>query len=107
MFADMLDRLRRYIFWTPALALAACGAQADRPQLNLAPPQPVIAKVAIPVACVIEQVPMPAYPGELARAEDDIYMAARLTMADRRVRIAERDRLRAANTSPCPGGPTP
>ncbi|USQ99548.1 hypothetical protein [Sphingomonas aerolata] len=47
---------------------------------------------------------MPAYPGDLIEDEDDVYTLARLSMADRRVRIAERDRLRAANETPCPGG---
>lgn len=105
MFADMLRRLRGLILWTPlpaSLALAACGADKAPPQLNAAPPAPVVAKVAIPVACAIEQVPMPAYPGDLVRKGDDVYTLARLAMADRRVRIAERNRLRAANASPCP-----
>ena len=104
MFADMLRRLRGIILWTPALALAACGAPQARPQLQPAPVAPVVAKVAIPIACVIERVPMPAYPGDLIEDEDDVYTLARLSMADRRVRIAERDRLRAANETPCPGG---
>lgn len=100
MFGDLFRRwvLRGLIVFTP-IPLAACGA---RPQLNAAPPAPVIAKVAIPVACQIEQVPMPAYPGDLIRKGDDVYTLARLAMADRRVRIAERDRLRAANANPCP-----
>ena len=104
MFTDMLRRLRGIILWTPALALGACGSRAEAPRVLPAPPAPVVAKVAIPVACVIERVPMPAYPGDLIEDEDDVYTLARLSMADRRVRIAERDRLRAANETPCPGG---
>lgn len=100
---DLLKRLRGIILWTPIVALAACGSTKERPQVLPAPPAPVIAKVAIPVACAIEQVPMPEYPGDLIRNEDDVYTLARLAMADRRVRIAERDRLRAANATPCPG----
>lgn len=102
MFADMLRKLRGIILWTPIVALAACGAKQERPQLQAAPPPPVVAKVAVPVACEIEHVPMPAYPGDLVRKGDDIYTLSRLAMADRRVRIAERDRLRAANATPCP-----
>ncbi|WP_375292283.1 hypothetical protein [Sphingomonas melonis] len=102
MFADMFRRLRGIILWTPALALAACSTAPERPKLQTAPPAPVVAKVAVPVACVVEQVPMPAYPGDLVRKGDDIYTLARLAMGDRRVRIAERDRLRAANANPCP-----
>jgi hypothetical protein len=105
MFANALRRfwrLRGFLLVTPALAMTACGRPADRPQLQVAPPPPVVAKVAVPVPCVVEQVPMPAYPGALIRDTDDVYTAARLAMADRRVRIAERDRLRAANSNPCP-----
>jgi hypothetical protein len=105
MFADWLNRLRGIILWTPIpplIALAACSGAPTRPKLQAAPPAPVVAKVAIPVTCEIEQVPMPAYPGDLVRKGDDVYTLARLAMADRRVRIAERDRLRAANATPCP-----
>ena len=105
MFADMFRRLRGMILWTPIVTLAACGSTAERTKVLPAPPAPTIAKVAIPVACVIEHVPMPAYPGDLIQSEDDVYTLARLSMADRRVRIAERDRLRAANAAPCPGVP--
>lgn len=83
-----------------ALVLLAGCSTAPKPKA--APPAPIVAKVAIPVPCAIEQVPMPAYPGDLIRRGDDIYTLARLAMADRRVRIAERDRLRAANNNPCP-----
>ena len=78
------------------------GGCAKGPTIQPAPPPPVIAKVAIPVDCIIEQVPLPEYPGSLVRKGDDVYTLARLAMADRRVRIAERDRLRAANANPCP-----
>lgn len=88
------------------------GGCNSKPTIQPAPPPPVIAKIAVPVDCVIEQVPLPSYPGSLARIGDDIYTLARLAMADRRVRIAERDRLRAANANPCPAAlmnkePTP
>jgi hypothetical protein len=88
----------------PALALAGCmhAAAPELPKLEPVPAAPTIAKVAIGVPCAVEQVPMPAYPGDLARKGDDVYTLARLAMADRRVRIAERDRLRAANSNPCP-----
>lgn len=104
MFANLLRYwwVRGLVFITPAMAMACTPGQARRPQLNAAPPAPVVAKVAIPVACEIEQVPFPAYPGELIRETDDVYSAARIAMADRRARIAERDRLRAANKNPCP-----
>jgi hypothetical protein len=81
------------------MALAGCSG---KPRINPAPPAPVIAKIAIPVDCVISQVAVPAYPGDMVRIGDDVYTLARLAMADRRVRIAERDRLRAANANPCP-----
>jgi hypothetical protein len=89
------------IFGLVGLLLSGCS-KADRPTLEAAPPAPVVAKVAVPVACEIEQVPLPDYPGNLIRQGDDVYTLARLAMADRRVRIAERDRLRAANANPCP-----
>ena len=100
----MCAKLRRlFTAWWFVPLLASCGTDQVRPPLNPAPPPPVIAKIAVPVTCEIEQVPMPAYPGDLLRGDDGIYTAARLAMADRRVRIAERDRLRAANNNPCPG----
>lgn len=105
MFTDLFRRLwlRGLILFTP-IPLLACStaAEAPRPKLEAAPPAPIVAKVAIPVPCAIEAVPMPDYPGNLIREGDDIYTLARLSMADRRVRIAERDRLRAANANPCP-----
>ena len=93
--------------WAAMLALAVglallMGGCSNGPRIAPAPPPPVVAKIAVPVDCEIEQVPMPAYPGDLVRLGDDVYTLARLAMADRRVRIAERDRLRAANKNPCP-----
>lgn len=87
------------------LLLTGCGSPPKT--IPPAPPPPVIAKVIVPVDCEIEQVPLPAYPGDLARLGDDIYTLSRIAMADRRVRIAERDRLRAANKNPCPAAAAP
>ena len=104
MFGKLFGRIKLAILlvFPPLVSLTACAKPQDAPpQLQVAPPAPVVAKVIVAAPCVVETVPMPDYPGDLSRDDDDVYTAARLAMADRRVRIAERDRLRAANADPC------
>ena len=92
---------RLYLWSLPLLAaLAACTGR-DR----LPPPAPaaVEVKVPVPIACEIEQVPVPAYPAAQARKGMSAYELTKIVTADRRVRMAENERLRAANKTPCPG----
>lgn len=58
--------------------------------------------VPVPVACEIKTVDRPAYPSAQAKKGDGIFTLAKIAAADRKVRAAENERLRAANTSPCP-----
>lgn len=82
-----------------ALFTTGCG----KPVQKLPPPpsEVIEATVAIPVACEIEQVPVPSYPAQQARKGDDIYTLSKIIAADRKVRQGETVELRAANTGGC------
>jgi len=72
---------------------------------NRIPPQAAPAvevKVPVPVACEIEQVPVPSYPAAQARKGMNIWDLTKIVTADRQVRMAENERLRAATNNPCP-----
>jgi hypothetical protein len=62
---------------------------------------PVVAKVAVPVACEIEQVP--ASQRLTAPKGSGIFDLTKTALSDRRRLMAENTRLRAANNNPCPG----
>ena len=100
-----LHRLRGFIFWTPALVLAACSTAVKAP----VPPQPAPAvPVYIPVAqaCEVEKV----QPSELATADgvpNDLYEAVKRVLADRSLLLGDREKLTAANSDPCGNGPKP
>lgn len=81
------------------LVLTGCG----NPVQKLPPPpaEVIEAVVAIPVPCVIEQVPVPSYPAQRARKGDDIFTLSKIIAADRKVRQGETEELRAANTGGC------
>ncbi|API58547.1 hypothetical protein BSL82_03830 [Tardibacter chloracetimidivorans] len=83
------------------IALTILGACTAPPKVNLPSPpaETVTAKVAVPVDCEIEQVPEPTYPRP---ATSDIFTLAKTIAADRKVRMADQERLRAANKNPCP-----
>lgn len=76
--------------WLLVLAPACTG--------RTGPPQ--VVKVPVPVACEIEQVP----PAELPKAspEAGIFDLAKTAIAKLKLLAAENERLRAANSSPCP-----
>lgn len=82
--------------------ITGCTNQAKQVPIQPPPAPPVVAKVAIPVPCEIEQIPQPDYPANTARLGDDIFTLAKIIAADRRVRMGETEELRAANESPCP-----
>ena len=100
----MINRLRMmWLRWglilTAGAAVTACGKPIDKLP---APPSEVIeASVVIPVACEIEQVPVPSYPAQQARKGDDIFTLSKIIAADRKVRQGENVELRAANTGGC------
>jgi len=84
------------LFITTGL-VSAC---ANTEPLPSAPPAPAVVKIPVPVACEIEKVPQPDYPK--ARADMGIYELTQVVLAERRVRMGETERLRAANENPCP-----
>lgn len=81
----------RYLLLTSPLLLAACATTPTLPKEVLVP---------VPVPCEIEQVP----PTELPQVRPDmnIFEAAQVRMAELLLLRAENERLRAANSSPCP-----
>jgi len=92
---------RRLYLWALPLCflLPACSTTNRLPPQ--APPA-VEVKVPVPVPCEIEQVPGPSYPAAQARQGMSIYDLTRIALADRRVRMGENERLRAATNNPCP-----
>lgn len=83
-----------------ACMLPGCSST---PKVPPQAPPAVEVKVPVPVACEIEQVPVPTYPAASARKGMGIWDLSRIIAADRRTRMAENERLRAANNNPCPG----
>jgi hypothetical protein len=59
-------------------------------------------KVPVPVACKIEQVPQTTPPSAQARKGMSIFDLSKIALADRRAKMAEIERLRAAANNPCP-----
>jgi len=80
------------------LLTPACATQT-------VPGAAVEVKVPIPVPCQIEQVPTPEYPVTTAREGMSIWELSKIVTSDRRVRMAENERLRAAINNPCPVAP--
>lgn len=83
--------LRGYIFFLPLLA-TACATTPGLPKETLVP---------VPVPCEIEQVPKTELPDASPGA--DIFELAKVAAARIKLLMADNERLRAANTSPCPG----
>lgn len=83
--------LRGFIFFTPLMA-AACSTTQDMPTITMVP---------VPVPCVIEQVPETKLP--VAAPDADIWQLAKVAAARIKLLMADNERLRAANSSPCPG----
>lgn len=83
--------LRGYIFLFP-LTLMACATPQRLPKETLVP---------VPVACEIEQVPAAQLP--TASPDADVFELAKVAAARVKLLLADNERLRAANASPCPG----
>jgi len=82
-----------------SLPLAACTSKP------LTPPQAqsaVEVRVPVPVPCQVTQVPSSRLPTASLSIGGDIYTAVKLILADRSVLKADRARLSAANSDPCP-----
>jgi hypothetical protein len=91
----------------PILALSLLAACQTRQSL------PKVAYIPTPVACKPVQVPPAERPIDRLKGGEDIYVKTQTVLADRRVREAENERLRAANkgctvdeqTDPAPARP--
>lgn len=81
----------RYLLLTSPLLLAACATTPALPKEVLVP---------VPVPCEIEQVPQSELPA--VTSDMNVFEAARTRMAELFLLRAENERLRAANSSPCP-----
>lgn len=90
--------LQGFILWTPALALAACS---HAPLVPPQAPEAVKVLVPVPVPCEVEKVT----PSPLATADGvppDLFEAVKRVLADRSILLADRTKLAAANSDPCP-----
>lgn len=77
---------------TMALILSGCATREVR--------IPVETKIPVPVACEIEQVEQTALP--VAPENGTIFDRAKVAAARIKLLMAENEKLRAANTNPCP-----
>lgn len=82
--------LRGYIFFAP-LTLMACNTTQNLPKE---------VRVPVPVPCEIAQVDPVELP--VASADAGIYELAQVASARVLLLMAENERLRAANSTPCP-----
>lgn len=81
----------RFLTLIPVAALAACSTAAKAP---------TVVKVPVPVACEIEQVPVLEKPQAFSNM--GIFDLTKTALAKLRILEAENERLRAANSNPCP-----
>lgn len=91
------------IMWTVCVLIILSGC-ATKPTT---PPQaPPAVKVLVPVskACKVEQVASSPLPSASTSPSilTDLYGAVKLVLADRSVLKADRTRMAAANSNPCP-----
>lgn len=95
-----MNAIKAWLRWALSagiiLALPAC---AGRDRL---PPPAVEVKVPVPVPCKIAEVARPEYPRTARNAT--IFDLVKTAMAERQLRIAEVERLRAAADGACLGG---
>lgn len=99
----LMDTAWRVWLWLLIVALAIAflgGCTANR---SLPPPPPPVQKVLVPVTkpCEVEKVENSALPSD-GGVPDDIFEAVKRVLADRSVLLADREKLQAANTAPCP-----
>ena len=87
-------------FWAAVgIVLSGCvGKPLTPPQ---APPA-VEVLIPVPVPCQVASVALSGLPTGSEAVKDDIYRAVQLILADRAVLKADRARLAAANSNPCP-----
>lgn len=79
-----------------ALAVAACSTAAHAP--------PPATEVLVPVVkpCAVAQVDNSELPSASRKATGDIFEDVKTVLADRSVLKADREKLQAANSNPCP-----
>ncbi len=90
-------------FWTFVLfALTGC---ASKPLTPPQAPPAVEVMIPVPVPCQVAQVPRSPLPSRSRAIPNDIFDAVKIVLADRAVLKADRERLIAANSNPCPVKP--
>jgi hypothetical protein len=100
---ELLDTAWRVWLWLMFVMLAVLALGACTATRNTPPPAPLATKVLVPVTepCKVEKVdpsPLPSAGG----VPDDIFEAVKRVLGDRAVLLADREKLVAANTDPCP-----
>lgn len=87
-------------FWA-AIAIILQGC-ATKPLTPPQAPPAVEVLIPVPVPCQVAQVASSGLPTASEPIKGDIYRAVQLILADRAVLKADRERLQAANSNPCP-----
>lgn len=98
-FADFQWATVLFLALVPILMGSGC---ASTPKVPLQAPPAVKVLVPVPVPCVIAEVPKSALPSQSNPILNDIYRAVQIVLADRAVLKADRERMAAANSDPCP-----
>lgn len=87
--------------WVIAMAFFTTGC-ASKPLTPPQAPPAVKVEVPVPVPCQVAQVAPSGLPTASAPLPTDIFDAVKLILADRATLKADRTRLVAANSNPCP-----
>lgn len=94
----------RYIiifFWLICLTLSLPGC-SSKPLTPPQAPSAVEVLVPVPVPCKVAQVPSSKLPSAIVTIPRDIFEAVKIVLADRATLKADRERMAAANSDPCP-----
>ena len=86
-----------------ALSLSACAT--TKPLTPPQAPPAVEVLIPVPVPCDVAQVAPSELPSATRPVPNDIYGAVQIVLADRATLRADRERLVAANSNPCPAAP--
>ena len=89
----------RFFAFVAAMSLTSC---ATKPLTPPQAPPAVEVLIPVPVPCQVAQVAPSKLPTASTSIPNDIYRAVQLVLADRAVLRADRARLAAANSNPCP-----
>ncbi len=87
---------------TTLMALSSIAGCASRPLTPPQAPPAIEVLVPVPVPCRVEPVASSRLPTASAPIPTDIWDGVKLILADRATLKADRERLKAANSNPCP-----